>query len=286
MSSKLPTTFGPLVSAGWLAGALDAADLRVIDATLFLPNEGRDAAQEFQFAHISGAQRFDVDLFSDPDSTLPHMAPTAERFAVLAGALGLGSDTKIVCYDQRGLFSAARAWWLLRYFGHERTAVLDGGLPAWLAAGYPVARGEADVPVPARFGAVAHPAVIRSLDDIRRNLATAAEHVVDARSAPRFTAEAPEPRPNMRGGHIPGSTNLPFGDLLNVDGTLLEPDALRARLARAGIDGTRPVVTTCGSGVTACVVTLAMAVAGFPEGAVYDGAWSEWGGRPDTPVEV
>ncbi len=282
----MQTNFGPLVSVTWLAEALNDADLRVIDATLFLPNEGRDAAQGFRAAHIAGAQRFDIDAFSDPDSKLPHMAPTAERFGRLAGELGLGSGTRIVCYDQRGLFSAARAWWLLRYFGHEQSAVLDGGLPAWLAAGRPVSGGDAEPPLPVRFDAAARPGIARTISDMRDNLATMSEHVVDARSRKRFTAEVPEPRPNMRGGHIPGSASLPYDELLDADGKMLPPDALRARLAAAGIDGTRPVVTTCGSGVTACVITLAMAVAGFPEGAVYDGAWSEWGGRPDTPVEV
>lgn len=276
---------GPLVTVEWLAGHRSEPGLRVIDATLFLPNEGLNAATGFADAHIPGAQRFDVDAFSDPDSGLPHTVPSPERFAALAGALGLGSGHAIVCYDQRGLFSAARAWWLLRYFGHTRAAVLDGGLPAWIAGGRPTERGEAPTPIQASFVARPDPARLRSFDAMRENLATGAELVVDARSAARFGAEVAEPRAGMRGGHIPGSVNLPFGELLRSNGTMLAVAELRRRLTLAGIAG-RPVVTTCGSGVTACIVTLTMAVAGLPEGAVYDGSWSEWGGRPDTPVET
>ncbi len=276
---------GPLVTVKWLADHRGEPGLRVIDATLFLPNEGLDAAQGFAAAHIPGAQRFDIEAFSDPDSGLPHTVPSPERLAALAGALGLGSGHSIVCYDQRGLFSAARAWWLLRYFGHSQAAVLDGGLPAWIADGRPTEQGDAPAPAPASFAARPDPARLRSLDAMRANLATGAELVVDARSGPRFRAEAPEPREGMRGGHIPGSANLPFGELLRPDGTLLPVAELRGRLMRAGASA-RPVVTTCGSGVTACVVNLALAVAGLPEGAVYDGSWSEWGGRPDTPVEI
>ena len=280
------SAFGPLVDVDWLAAHLGEPDLKIIDATLFLPSEGFDAARGFAQAHVPGAQRFDIDAFSEPATALPHMRPSAERFSQLAGVLGLGSDDRVVCYDQRGLFSAARAWWLLRYFGHQRAAVLDGGLPAWVAAGHATEAGEAAAPAPGSFVTRPEPARERSLADLRRNLETGAELVVDARSAARFHAQAPEPRAGMRGGHIPGAVNLPFGDLLESGGTLLPVARLRERLAGAGIGQDRPVVTSCGSGVTACVITLAMAVAGLPEGAVYDGSWSEWGGRPDTPLEV
>ena len=279
------SSIAPLVTAGWLADHLAEPGLKVVDATLFLPSEGRDAAQRFAAGHIPGARRFDIDLFSDPDSGLPHTVPSPERFAALAGALGLGDGDGIVCYDQRGLFSAARAWWLLRYFGHTRAAVLDGGLPAWIADGRPTEQGDPPQAAPATFTARPDPSRLRSLDAMRANLATGAELVLDARGGPRFHGAAPEPRVGMRGGHIPGSVSLPFGELLRPDGTMLPAAELRERLVRAGALA-RPVVTTCGSGVTACVVTLAMAVAGLPEGAVYDGSWSEWGGRPDTPVET
>lgn len=275
----------PLVDAAWLLAHLADPGLVVIDATLFLPNEGRDAAAEFRAGHVPGARFFDINAFADPDTDLPHMVPAAGRFARLAGALGIGPDSFVVCYDQRGLFSAARAWWLLRLFGHERAAVLDGGLPAWRAAGGAVATGEPPGAAPAVFRVDLRTARMRGIGDMLDNLDSGADLVLDARSAGRFDASVPEPRAGMRGGHIPGARNLPFTELLTPGQTLLPPELLRRRLLVAGVDGSRPVVTSCGSGVTACVLTLAMAVAGLPEGAVYDGSWTEWGGRPDTPVE-
>ncbi len=277
---------GPLVDAAWLEQHLGDPGLVVLDATLFLPNEARDAEAEFAAGHIPGAQFFDINAFADPDADLPHMVPAAGRFARLAGALGIGGHSLVVCYDQRGLFSAARAWWLLRLFGHERAAVLDGGLPAWRAAGGDVEDGEPRPAAAATFRPVLHAARLRGISDLLGNLHSRAELVLDARPAGRFDASVPEPRPGMRGGHIPGAGSLPFTELLTPEHTLLPPDQLRRRLLAAGVDGSRNVVTSCGSGVTACVLTLAMAVAGLPEGAVYDGSWTEWGGRPDTPVET
>ena len=275
----------PLVDAAWLLAHLADPGLVLIDATLFLPNEGRDAAVEFRAGHIPGARFFDINTFADPDTDLPHMVPAAGRFARLAGALGIGNDSFVVCYDQRGLFSAARAWWLLRLFGHERAAVLDGGLPAWRAAGGAVETGEPPGATPAVFRADLRTARMRGIGDMLDNLDSGDDLVLDARSSGRFDASVPEPRAGMRGGHIPGAHSLPFTELLTPTQTLLPPDLLRQRLLAAGVDGSRPVVTSCGSGVTACVLTLAMAVAGLPEGAVYDGSWTEWGSRPDTPVE-
>ena len=268
---------------------IQAADLApllgqvvVLDATLFLPHEGRVAYAEHLAARIPGARFFAIDVFADPDSRLPHMVPAAGRFARLAGELGIGDGATVVAYDQRGLFSAGRAWWLMRLFG-VAAMVLDGGLPAWRAAGLPVESGAPEPLAAAMLTPSLHARLWRGVGDVRANIGSGAELLVDARAAPRFAGSVPEARPGVRAGHVPGAANLPFTELLE-DGRLLRPDALRARLAAAGIDGTRPVVTMCGSGVTATVVNLAMAVAGLPEGAMYDGSWTEWGGRPDLPI--
>jgi thiosulfate/3-mercaptopyruvate sulfurtransferase len=275
----------PLIGPDALAARLAEPDLVVVDATYFLPHEGEDAAARFRAARIPGARFLDIDGFADPDTTLPHMVPAAGRFARLAGALGIGDGTRVVAYDQRGVFSAGRAWWLLRLFGHTEVAVLDGGLPAWRAAGLPVESGDPPPIAPATF----HPALTagrwRGLGDLRDNLATGRELVLDARSAARFHATEAERRPGLRGGHVPGARNLPFTELLD-SGRFRPVAELRAAFAARGVTGERPVVTMCGSGVTATVLTLAMVVAGLPEGSVYDGSWTEWGGRPDTPVET
>jgi thiosulfate/3-mercaptopyruvate sulfurtransferase len=283
--TDMPRT-APLAGVDWLAAQFGAADIVVLDATLYLPNEGKNARAEFAAAHIPGARFFDINEVADPDTDLPHMVPAAGRFAKLIGALGVGNDTLCVFYDQRGIFSAARGWWLLGLFGHDRAVVLDGGLPAWRRAGHAVESGEAQAPAAAAFRPDFRAARLRGIGDMLANVAGGAELVLDARSAGRFDATVPEPRAGMRGGHIPGARSLPFTELLSPDLTMLPPEALRARLAAAGADGSRPVVTSCGSGVTATVITLAMARAGLPVGAVYDGSWSEWGGRPDTPVET
>jgi thiosulfate/3-mercaptopyruvate sulfurtransferase len=276
---------GPLVNTDWLAAALNQPDIVVFDATKYLPNEAKDGHAEFRRAHIPGARYFDIDEVADPETDLPHMVPTPGRFARLMGALDVSNAMRVVFYDQKGLASAARGWWLMGLFGHDNAAVLDGGLPKWQREGRPVESGE---PPPPRRPAAFHPDFragnLRGIGDLLRNLETRAELVLDARAAGRFTGEAPELRPGTRGGHIPNSANLPYTDLLNPDGTFQPPEAVRARLAVAGVDGSRPVVTSCGSGVTACILTLGMRIAGLPEGAVYDGSWTEWGGRADTPV--
>lgn len=274
----------PLVSTAWLAAHLGDPDLVLLDATLYLPHENRDAQAEYAAAHIPGARFFDIDLFADPDTDLPHMVPAAGRFARLAGALGIANASRCVFYDQRGIFSAARGWWLMGLFGHDRAAVLDGGLPQWRREGRPVESGPPPAPAPANFRPDFRAARLRGIGDMLANVASGAELVLDARAPGRFDASVPEPRPGLRGGHIPGAASLPFTELLTPDLTMRPPEALRARLAAAGADGTRPVVTSCGSGVTAAVITLAMARAGLPLGAVYDGSWTEWGGRPDTPI--
>ncbi len=274
-----------LVSTAWLAAHLGEPDLVVFDASMYLPTEAKDAEAEFRAAHIPGARRFVIDDMSDPETSLPHMVPTPGRFARLIGALGVSNASFVVFYDQKGLFSAARGWWLMGLFGHDRVAVLDGGLPKWVAEGNPVESGDATAATPATFRPDFRAARLRGIGDMLANLDTRDEQVLDARAPGRFTGEIPEPRAGMRSGHIPGAANLPYTALLAPDQTLLPPEALRARLEEAGVDGSRPIVTSCGSGVSACILTLAMVQAGLPPGAVYDGSWSEWGGRPDTPLE-
>jgi len=279
---------GPLVTTEWLASELGKPGLVIFDATKYLPNEDKDGKAEFLKAHIPGARYFDIDEIADPDSDLPHMVPTPGRFAKLMGALGVGNASRIVFYDQKGLASAARGWWLMGLFGHDQAAVLDGGLPKWVREGRATETGTpaAPAPAPATFLPEYRATRLRGVGDIMRNVASQGELVLDARAAGRFTGATPEPRPGMRSGHIPGSESLPYTDLLHADGTFRSATEIKARLAAAGVDGSLPVVTSCGSGVTACILTLGLRLAGLHEGAVYDGSWTEWGGRADTPVET
>jgi thiosulfate/3-mercaptopyruvate sulfurtransferase len=277
---------GPLVTTEWLAGELGKPGLVVFDATKYLPNEPKDGKAEFLAAHIPGARYFDIDEVADPDTSLPHMVPSPGRFAKLMAAMGIGNDSRVVFYDQKGLASAARGWWLMGLFGHDNAAVLDGGMPKWTKEGRAVEAGAPAAPAPATFQPDFRATRLRGVGDILANCASQAELVLDARAAGRFTGATPEPRAGMRSGHMPGAASLPYTDLLNADGTFRPVDQLKARFAQAGVDGKRPVVTSCGSGVTACILTLGLRLSGLPEGAVYDGSWSEWGGRSDTPVEV
>jgi thiosulfate/3-mercaptopyruvate sulfurtransferase len=277
---------GPLVSTEYLAGELGKSDLAIFDATKYLPNEDKDGKAEFLKAHIPGARYFDIDEIADPDTDLPHMVPTPGRFAKLMGTMGIGNATRIVFYDQKGLASAARGWWLMGLFGHDQAAVLDGGLPKWLREGRPDETGTPSSPGAATFLPEFRATRLRGVGDVMRNVASRSELVLDARAAGRFTGAMPEPRAGMRSGHIPGSANVPYTDLLNADGTFRPITEVKARFAKAGVDASRPVVTSCGSGVTACILTLGLRLADLPEGAVYDGSWTEWGGRSDTPVET
>ena len=276
----------PLVTTDWLAGELGKPGLVIFDATKYLPNEDKDGKVEFLKAHIPGARYFDIDEVADQDTDLPHMVPTAGRFAKLMGAMGVGNASRIVFYDQKGLASAARGWWLMGLFGHDQAAVLDGGLPKWLREGRATETGTPSAPTPATLRPEFRATRLRGVGDVMRNVASRSELLLDARAAGRFTGATPEPRAGMRSGHIPGSASLPYTDLLNADGTFRSVSDVRARFIKAGVDGSLPVVTSCGSGVTACILTLGLRLAGLPEGAVYDGSWTEWGGRSDTPVET
>ncbi len=280
MGNRAPA--GPLVRADWLRAACKQPDVVVLDASWHMPATRRDGGAEFELGHIPGAAFFSIDGIADPDSPLPHMVPNAEAFATAVGALGVGTGDHVVCYASDGIGTAPRAWWMFRLFGHERVSVLDGGLPAWTAAGGSLVKGQATA-APKTFRAALDPTRIRDLAAVRANLATAAELLVDARSAGRFAGTEPEPRPGLRGGHVPGSVSLPYQTLL--DGPrMLPPDALRARLEAAGITGDRRPVFTCGSGVSACTLALGLTLTGRDDWAVYDGSWSEWGGRADVPV--
>ena len=276
-----------LLSVSALSDMLREPGLLVFDATKYLPNEGRDGRMEFVRAHIPGARFFDIDEVADPDTDLPHMVPSAGRFAKLMGAMGVSNADRVVFYDQKGMASAPRGWWLLSLFGHDNAFVLNGGLPAWTRAGHPTEAGEPSVPAPATFVATLRTTWLRGIGDMLSNVsAPRPELVLDARPAGRFAGTAPEPRPGMPSGHMPGARNLPWTDLTLADGTMLPAPALQERFRVSGVDGTRPVVTTCGTGVTATVLTLGMVEAGLPPGAVYDGSWTEWASRPDTPKET
>ncbi|MEE8501493.1 MAG: 3-mercaptopyruvate sulfurtransferase [Kiloniellales bacterium] len=273
-----------LVGTGWLAEHLEAPDVRIADASYYLPHEGLDPRAEFEAHHIPGAVFFDIDEIADTTSDLPHMIPPPEKFSARVRKLGLGDGVRIVVYDQRGIFSAPRVWWTFRLFGHEDVAVLDGGLPKWLAEGRPVEDGPAD-PSERHFTARTNSFMVRDLDQMVKNLEKGREQVLDARSRARFEGSEAEPRPGLRPGHIPNSRCLPLTELLDPrTQTMLPAKELCRRFEAAGIDMHRPVVTTCGSGVTAAVLALGLSIAGHKDVAVYDGSWAEWGQPGDTPV--
>ena len=276
-----------LISTEWLAANLTNDAVSIVDASLPPAGDGeRDVRAEFAARHIPGAVFFDIDGIADRESALPHMMPGAETFAASVGALGIGNGTRVVVYDGHGLFSAGRAWWMFRAFGHDNVAVLDGGFPKWRREGRATEPG-APQPPPARFDARLDPGVVKDFDQVLANIESRDAQVIDARGSPRFTASVPEPRAGLRGGHIPGSVNLPYGDLLKPgDGTLLEAPELADKFAEIHIDMTTPVIATCGSGVTAAALVFALHLLGKDDAAVYDGSWSEWGGRQDAPVET
>jgi len=272
-----------LVSTGWLADHLHDPDLRLLDASWYLPEAGRDAAAEYRAGHIPGARFFDIDAITDQRSTLPHMAPPPEKFISRLRAMGVGDGHQVVVYDGAGLFSAARVWWTFRLMGKPDIAVLDGGLPKWRAEGReiedmaPIVR-DRHITVQRQAG------LVKDVTQVAHASKLGEAEIIDARPAPRFRGEVPEPRPGLRAGHIPGSKNLPYTTLLNPDGTMLAPAALRAAFVAVGVDLAKPAITTCGSGVTAAVLNLALERIGHRNHALYDGSWAEWGMYDDLKL--
>lgn len=275
-----------LITAAQLADESRSPELVIFDATFYLPTERQDARSLFEEAHIPGAQFFDIDRIADQASNLPHMLPEPSQFAEAMMGFGVSNSSRIVVYDQRGLFSAARLWWMLKVFGHDNAAVLDGGLPQWRREQRPLETGPAPPRPWGKFTASFRSEMVRGLTEMQRNLRDRREIVLDARAAARFAGTVPEPRPGMRGGHYPGAISLPFTEILNEDGTMKTPQALRSIFLAAGVPETGSPVTMCGSGVTAAVLTLGLARAGLPLGGLYDGSWAEWGSRADTEIET
>ena len=272
-----------LVSTGWLADHLKDPDLRVLDGTCFLPTEDRDGRAEYDAAHIPGARFFDIDDISDHRSDLPHMVPPVEKFMSRLRAMGVGDGHQVVVYDAQGLFSAARVWWLFRLMGQDNIAVLDGGLPKWQAEGRPIE----DMPPIVRDRHMTVRRQNQMVKDVTQVSAASKlgdYEILDARSPGRFRGEEPEPREGLRSGHIPGAKNVYYRDLLNQDSTMKSPDDLRAVFERAGVDMGKPVITSCGSGVTAAIINLALERVGKTDHALYDGSWTEWGAFPTVPV--
>jgi thiosulfate/3-mercaptopyruvate sulfurtransferase len=275
-----------LVSTEWLAAHLGDVDLRIVDATYHLPTVKRDPRAEYAAMHISGSVFLDIDNISDKANPLPHMLPGGQVFADAVGSLGIGDGDLVVAYDTYGLASAARAWWMLRIFGHDRVAVLDGGLPKWKREGRPVDTTPVNPPR-SKFTPRFRPELVRAKANVMANLKSRGEQVLDARSVGRFRGTDPEPRPGLRGGRIPGSCNLPANTVIDKDTlTLLPADALRIRFTEAGIDPRRPIIASCGSGVSACTLALGLHLIGAEKVSIYDGSWSEWGLPGDTPVEA
>lgn len=270
------------VSTAWLAENLDASDLAIIDGTFFMPDENRDARAEYLAGHIPGAVFFDIDAIADHTTDLPHMLPRPDDFARAMETLGLGDGMRFVVYDASGLLGAARVWWTLRVFGARDVKILAGGLPQWRAEGRRLETGLRERP-PRAFTARFDSAAVANADHVKSASDTGSAQIVDARAAGRFRGETAEPRPGLRSGHIPGSRNVPWREV--VDRGQIKPAAeVRAAFVDAGVDLSRPVITTCGSGVTAAILFLALAAVGKSGVVLYDGSWSEWGGRLDLPV--
>lgn len=272
-----------LVSTQWLQDHLDAPDVVVVDGSFYLATMKRDAHAEYVAAHIPGAVFFDIDAVADTTSDLPHMLPKPEAFASAMRALGIGDGQTIVVYDGLGLYSAPRVWWTFRIFGARDVFILDGGFPKWKAEGRPIELGETKR-TPRHFTARLDHARVAALADVRKALAEGSAQVVDARSAGRFAGTDPEPRPGLPSGHMPGARNLPFAEIVE-DGRLASSERIAAAFARAGVDVDKPIITSCGSGVTAAILSFAIESIGKDAGRLYDGSWAEWAARTDTPIE-
>ena len=272
-----------VVSTEWLAARLAAPDIAILDASWHLPSTGRNAKAEFLAARIPGAQFFDIDEIADTASSLPHMLPSAEKFSSRVRKLGIGDGKKVICYDTQGLFSGARAWWMFRVFGHDDAAILDGGFPKWKAEGWLVEDGPPRMAQERHFTAQFSSMMVRGKAEMREALEHGAV-IADARSPARFQAKEPEPRKEVRGGHIPGAKNVHYATLLKPDGTLKLPAEIAKIFAAAGVDIAKPVITSCGSGVTAAILTLGLTLLGAKDHALYDGSWTEWGSDPSLPA--
>jgi thiosulfate/3-mercaptopyruvate sulfurtransferase len=274
----------PLVSPAWLAERIDAPDLRVIDATWFMPSDPRNARELYAERRIPGAVFFDIDEIADTDTDLPHMLPSPEMFASRMKKLGVGDGARVVVYDNHGLMSAARVWWTFRVFGHEDVAVLDGGFPAWERADYAIETGEPRQRMERHFTARVRSDLVRNLADVQHAIEGGRAPILDARNAPRFRGEAPEPRAGLRSGHMPGAINVPFQSLLEADGTMKSSAELKQVFDTVGLAAGAAPICSCGSGITAAVIALALARIGRWDAAVYDGSWAEWGADAETPV--